>query len=69
MPQRRHTSIGEMISSGCFFCVGLWLISEAMIAEHAIKAAGLAICGLASFLATFRYRLGRFYDARFNRDD
>ena len=69
MPQRKHTSIGEMISSACFFCSGLWLMSEAMVTHNTMKATVLATCGILSFLATFRFRIGRYYDDQFDRDD
>lgn len=63
MPQRRHTSMGEMISSVVFFTMGAWLISESLVAETTWKAILIAACGFSSFLAAFRYHLGRLYDA------
>lgn len=61
---RKHTSMGELISSACFFCVGLWWLLEAgdaYVAENYVRAGFLAICSLACLLATFRYPLNNLY--------
>ena len=55
---KKSMSLGEAISSVCFFGVGIVWLSQGMdmIAADAYwRAAGLFICGLVSLTACFRY--------------
>ena len=55
---KKSMSLGEAISSVCFFGVGIVWLSQGMDmidAEAYWRAAGLFICGLVCLAACFRY--------------
>ena len=69
MAKTKHTSVGEMISSLCFFGVGVWLIGEALINPPLLKQLSLMVCGVLSLLAAFRFHIGRLAHALQKIDD
>jgi len=60
---KKSLSLGEAISSVCFFGVGVVWLSEAIdfvIAEQFVRAAGLFLCSALSFAACLRYVIQNF---------
>ena len=54
---KKSTSLGEAISSVCFFGVGIVWLSEGIdffVLEQFMRASGLFLCSFLSFAACFR---------------
>ena len=55
---KKTLSLGEAISSVCFFGVGVVLLSEGidfLILDQFLRASGLFLCAILSFAACLRY--------------
>ncbi|MEM9435462.1 MAG: hypothetical protein AAGA15_00365 [Pseudomonadota bacterium] len=59
MSNRRTT--GEMISTLCFFGVGLWLFGQAALATEWPRAALLATCGVFCLAGAARHLIARLF--------
>ena len=60
---KKSLSLGEAISSVCFFGVGIVWLSEAidfLTTQEFVRAAGLFFCSGLSFAACLRYVIGNF---------
>lgn len=57
---KKSQSLGEAISSVCFFGVGIVWLSKGLdffILDQFLRAFGLFLCSLVSFAACFRYAI------------
>ena len=68
MRRPRRASTGEMISSLAFFGAGLWLLSEAALAEGR-RAGLLTLCALSSLAAAVRHPVARLVARMARRDE
>ena len=61
-PRRRQRSLGEMISTVCFYAVGIFFLLEANLmqeeGEEMVKIAGMYVAGLLCVMAGARFVIG-----------
>jgi hypothetical protein len=67
--QNYKQSRGELISSVAFFGVGIWFLLEALVyfEQSTFMAWLFILLSAINFLATFRFKIAKYYEQKSNR--